>query len=483
MYVFMLIAVAVAVLMAACFNKTLVPATFKTVTQSLAPTWTAPHFKTPAWVKNANIYEVNIRQYSERGDIKSFAAHLPRLKAMGVDILWLMPIYPICEKNKKCHDKATSVCIGSAYAAYDFKAVNPDIGTLDDLKALVDEIHALGMKVILDFVPDHTGWDSKWMKEHPEYFVQVDGHFTVPIDPANGIKTDWDDTAMLDYNNPALRAAIIDAHAYWINECNVDGYREDVAGFVPTDFWAELRVALDKIKPVFMLAEWEAIPEQLDAGFEMNYGWHFHSDMKAIAKGEKTADYIDEYLAMDKAKNPPQGWHMHFTQNHDENSWNGTLKESFGEAGDLFTVFAHTFDGMGLIYSGQEAGLDKRLWFFNKDEIDWSGPSKADFFKKLLTLKHQNKALWNGLAGGALQKIHTNEDKKVYSFLREKDGDKVVGVFNMSAQPMETVFSGANYPGKYYNVFDGMETPLPANAKFSLKPWEYLVFSNKPIRY
>ena len=475
-YLFLLSAIAIATLLFAFIHKSVPVVEYKTVVQKpfIPVDWV-----TPDWVKSSNIYEVNIQQYSPAGDFKGFAAHLPRLKDLGVDILWLMPIYPVCETNRKSHEGATSKCIGSGYAAYDFKAVNPDFGTLEEFKVLVNEIHSLDMKVVLDFVPDHTGWDSLWMKEHPEYFVKVEGEFTVPIDPANGVKTDWDDVAMLDYSNPELRAAVIDAHEYWMNECGIDGYREDVAGFVPTDFWAELRVALNKIRPVFMLAEWEAIPEQLAVCFEANYGWHFHSEMKAIAKGEKSADSIDAYLAMDKAKNPAKGWHMHFTQNHDENTWNGTIKESFGAADDLFTVFAHTFDGMGLVYSGQEASLDKRLLFFNKDEIDWTGASKADFFKKLLGLKHRNQAIWNGLAGGQLQKIVTNEDSKVYAFMREKNGDKVVGVFNMSAEPLTVTLEGNIYVGDYQNVFDGTATELKADTTLVLKGWEYLVLSNR----
>jgi alpha-amylase len=438
--------------------------------------------KTPDWVKNANIYEVNIRQYSKEGNIKAFMPHIARLKKMGVDVLWLMPIYPICEKEKKCDPKVSTPCFGSAYAAYDFKAVHPSLGTMADVKGLVAEAHKLGMKVILDFVPDHTGWDSKWMKEHPEYFLKINGKFTIPLDPADqttGKLTDWTDVAMLDYKVPALRAAITDAHLFWIKEADVDGFREDVAGAIPNDYWSELRTAINAVKPVLMLSEWEDDPRHLDSGFEMNYGWMAHKMLKRVAKGLVGADTIDTYLKADLARNNPRGWHIMFTQNHDENTWNGTLKESFGDGGDCFTALCLTMDGMGLVYSGQEVSLDKRLAFFNKDEIDWKGASKEEFFRKLLDLKHRNKAIWNGLAGGRLVKIPSSDDKKIYAFVREKDGDKVVGIFNLSKETVTTSLSGGAYAGKWSNVMENKSVEMKADSKMVLKPWEFVVLSNK----
>jgi alpha-amylase len=435
--------------------------------------------KTPEWVRNANIYEVNIRQYSKEGTIKAFQKHLPRLKAMGVDILWLMPIYPICEKDKKCDTKSKGKCLGSPYAVYDFEAVNPDFGSTEDFKSLVDSVHALGMKVILDFVPDHTGWDSKWMKEKPEYFKKVDGKFTVPIDPKTKAATDWTDVAMLDYDNPATRKAVIDAHLFWIKNYNVDGFREDVAGFVPSSFWKELRLALDPVKNVFMLSEWEDVVDHFDVCFEANYGWHFHHLIKEIAKAEKPASALDEYLIDHRKRYNARGYHMLFTQNHDENTWNGTLKESFGDGADAFTVLAHTFDGLGLIYSGQESDLDHRLSLFNKDEIKWGTYPKTQFFTKLLDLKKRNKALWNGLNGGFVTKIKTTDDKNVYAFIREKDGNKVVAIFNFSKMPVDFTLQGDSFVGTYSNVYANSSTSLTKDMIFKMQPWDYLVFSNK----
>ena len=305
----------------------------KSVATTVLKTAPVISWTTPDWAKNAAIYEVNLRQYTKEGTIKSFMTHLPRLQKMGVKMLWVMPIYPICETNKKCNsEKEKTECLGSPYAVYDFEAVNPQLGTLDDVKNLVKEVHRLNMKIILDFVPDHTGWDSKWMKEHPEYFKKVNGKFTTPIDPASGAATDWTDVAMVDYNNAGLRKAMIDARLFWVKNADVDGFREDVAGFVPSDFWAELRQSFVKNvqKPLFMLSEWEDVTDHFTTCFEMNYGWSYHALIKEIAKGAKPATALDEWRTRQRSRFASKYYQMLFTQNHDENSWNGTEKESFG---------------------------------------------------------------------------------------------------------------------------------------------------------
>ena len=437
-------------------------------TKLVQQTW-----KSPEWAKNAVIYEINIRQYSPKGDLKFVEKDLPRLKSLGVDILWLMPIYPICEVNKKGS-------MGSPYAAYDFEAVNPKYGTLKDMKNFVKKAHKNGLKVILDFVPDHTGWESKWMKEHPEYFVKKDGKFTVPIDPESQKLTDWTDVAMLDYANPATRKAITNAHFFWVKECDVDGFREDVAGFVPADYWAELRQELNKLeKPLYMLSEWENEPKHFAQCFETNYGWTFHGLIKEVAKGKQPATAIDEYWVKDKAKfMGTTGWHMLFTQNHDENTWNGTLKESFGDSGDAFTAFTFVYDGQPVIYNGMEASLDKRLSFFEKDTIDWLGASKFDFFQRLCNLKNRNKAVWNGEYGGLVQKIKTDKDDKVFAFMREKDGNKVVCVFNFSNEPQKVTLQGASFVGEYVNTMNDQIQYLKQDKDLELKAWDYMILSS-----
>lgn len=425
----------------------------------------------PDWAKNATIYEVNTRQFSPEGNFKAVENQLPRLKELGADIIWLMPIFPISQKNKKG-------TLGSPYAVADYKAVNPAYGTLADFKALVARAHALGMRVILDWVPNHTGWDHVWTKQHPDWYTLVNGKMIAPIDPKTGKPTDWSDVVDLNYNNPDMRRGMIDAMQYWVRECDIDGYRCDVAGFVPNDFWAELRPALDKIKPVFMLSEWEDEPDQFKSCFNMNYGWSMHTMMKAVAKGARTADKIDSLREANQKRFPAWYYQMHFTQNHDENTWNGTLAESFGPAADAFVVLSSTLEGMPLVYNGMESNLNKRLAFFEKDSIPWGNYAKTDFFKALLTLKHRNRALWNGLAGGKAVKIPTDHDDKVYAFYRHRDNDRVIVVLNLSNQPMNIRLGGNGYEGIYTEVFKHQPMPLKPDMAMSLKPWEYRVLTN-----
>lgn len=424
----------------------------------------------PDWSRNATIYEVNTRQFSAQGNFKAVEAQLPRLRALGADIIWLMPIYPISQKNKKG-------VLGSPYAVADYKAVNPAYGTLNDFKSLVNRAHQLGLHVILDWVPNHTGWDHVWIKQHPDWYTLVNGHMTTPVDE-NGKPTDWTDVADLNYNNPDMRKAMIDAMQFWVKDFDIDGYRCDVAGFVPDDFWADVRPALDKIKPVFMLAEWEDDPKQFEVCFNMNYGWSMHKLLKEVAKGTRPATAIDSLLERNRQRFPAWYYQMHFTQNHDENSHNGTLAESFGAGADAFTVLTYTLEGMPLVYNGMEANLDKRLAFFEKDSIAWGTYAKSDFFKTLLTLKHRNKALWNGPSGGRAVKIETGHDKQVYAFHRQKDNDQITVLINLSDKPQTFRLTGDGYAGVYTDVFSRQSVELIADMTLTFKPWEYKVLTN-----
>lgn len=438
-------------------------------TASADTTSTAP--PAPDWAKNATIYEVNTRQFSAEGNFKAVEVQLPRLKELGVDILWFMPIYPISQKNKKGS-------LGSPYAVADYKAVNPAYGTLADFKKLVTRAHALGLRVILDWVPNHTGWDHVWVKQHPDWYTLVNGKMTAPIDPKTNKPTDWTDVADLNFDNPDLRKGMIEAMQYWVRECDIDGYRCDVAGFVPNDFWTEVRPQLDKIKTVFMLSEWEDEPDHFKSCFNMNYGWAMHSLMKAITKGDRTADKIDSLRNANDRHFPKGYYQMLFTQNHDENTWNGTLAESFGPAANAFIVLSSTLEGMPLVYNGMESNLNKRLAFFEKDTIAWGTYAKSNFFEALLTLKHRNRALWNGTAGGKVVKIPTDHDDKVYAFHRQRDTDQVVVVLNLSAQSQTVQLGSTGYEGTYTEVFTHQPMNLKPDMTVTLKPWEYRVLTN-----
>lgn len=414
----------------------------------------------PEWSKNASIYEVNIRQYTPEGTFNAFREDLPRLQAMGVDILWLMPIHPIGEVNRKGS-------LGSYYAVKDFKAVNPEFGTEEDFQALVDEAHDLGMKVIIDWVANHSAWDNVWTVNKDWYTLDDEGNFVPPVE-------DWSDVIDFNYDNEEMRAAMHDALQYWVREFNIDGYRCDVAGMVPTDFWVKAHTELDKIKDVFMLAE-DGEPELLIEAFDMNYAWEYAHVIREIAAGEQTFDDLDALFARDAERFPPNGYRMYFTTNHDENSWNGSDTELYGPNFENFAVLSATVAGMPLIYTSQESGLDKRLAFFEKDEVEWDGYKYEDFYRTLLTIQETNEALWNGEFGGDRTRIESQEG--TYAYSRKKDGNEVIVAINITEQPVEmTVPSWESSTYKKYGVTEGAFSAdyrlytfdLPAHSWFIL---------------
>jgi glycosidase len=416
------------------------------------------------WSKNANIYEVNIRQYTEEGTINAFREHLPRLKEMGVDILWLMPVQPIGELNRKGS-------LGSYYSVKDYKAVNPELGTMQDFKDLVNEAHEMGMYVILDWVANHSSWDNTWAFEHPEYYVKnEDGTFHSPYD--------WTDVIQFDYDNPAMRDSMTRALKFWIEEADIDGYRCDVAGMVPTDFWNDAVAQLKQIKPVFMLAEDEDNLSLLEYAFDMNYSWKLLHLMNDMAKGEKNVKDLWAYINWNNQTYSPEDYRMNFITNHDENSWNGTVKERMGDAAKAFAVLTYTIPGMPLVYSGQEAGNEKALRFFEKDTIDWSNLVYNNFYTKLNKLKEDNQALWNGLAGGDMFNLNATEDEDVFAFVRVKDDNKLVVIINFSPEKRSFQTGNEAVIGFFKDVFTNENVEIAEGTQFDLQPWSYIVLTN-----
>jgi glycosidase len=419
----------------------------------------------PEWSKNAVMYEVNVRQYTPEGTFKAFENHLPRLKEMGVDILWFMPIYPISEKNRKGS-------LGSYYSIRDYKAVNPEFGTIDDFKALVSKAHEMGFKVMLDWVGNHSGWDNQWIVDHKDWYTQDSNGNVVPPNP------DWNDVADLNYDNKELRNEMLDAMKFWIKDIQVDGYRCDYAGGVPTDFWENARVSLDSIKPIFMLAENQDQMDLLNKAFNINYGWSFHHLMNEVAKGKKTALDIDSSLVKTEKNYKAGTYSLQFLTNHDENSNNGTEFERLGEAVKTMAVLSFTVPGMPLIYTGQEIGMKKRLLFFEKDQVEWSNLEMQHFYQKLIRLKKDNVALWNGSAGGEIKLIETSIPEKILAFTREKENNQVVAVFNLSAVPIEATIY-LPQAGDYQEYFTADLKKLDKGASIKLEKWGYRVFVRK----
>ena len=417
------------------------------------------------WKHTTNIYEVNVRQYTKEGTFKAFQKELPRLKEMGVKTLWFMPITPIAQKEKKGS-------LGSPYAAQDYTSINPEFGNLEDFKNLVNEAHKMGFKVIIDWVANHTGWDHVWTKTHPEYYVHdADGSFH----RASGM----DDIIELDYKNPEMRLAMIDAMKYWVEETNIDGFRCDLASWVEVDFWQQARPEVEKIKPLFFLGEFDEL-ENPDYGkvFDASYSWSWMHKTEDFYKKKLPLTELTDLLAKYSAigGNSMRAW---FTSNHDENSWNGTEYEKYGEMAKPLAVFSATWDGVPLMYSGQELPLlNKRLKFFEKDPIPWNGSYKLEeFYKKLYQLKSENPALRGGDANATTKILQTNAPDKVLAYLRKNGDDEVLVILNLSdTQHLKLQILDDAVKGKYKSLFSGLTTDFDTKPTIEMYKWEHIVF-------
>lgn len=417
----------------------------------------------PDWSKNVVLYEVNVRQYTDDGTFNAFAEHLPRLKALGVDVLWFMPTFPIGVVNRKGE-------LGSYYSVKDFMDVNPEFGTLEDFKKIIDKTHELGMYVMLDWVPNHTAWDNPLAKEHPEYYVKDKaGKFT----PPKG--TDWTDVIQLDWTQKGLQDYMIVAMSFWV-KMGVDGFRVDHPHNTPKEFWERARTELNKIKPVLMLAEHEGPGNFMEKGFDMNYAWELHHLMNSVAQGKDSVKAIAKYFSREWAVYPNNVYRLMFLTNHDENSWAGTIDSLMGDSQRAFGTLIFTAQGVPLIYSGQEACLDKKLKFFVRDTIEWDTCSMTGFYANLIKLKKGNAALWNGDFGSPMIKIETNKENKIFAFYREKENNRVIVFLNLTKKSVSFKPALKNLDGEYTEYFTGDRTTFPLSVNLTLNPWGYKVF-------
>lgn len=424
----------------------------------------ASGFGHPEWVWKSNIYEVNVRQYTPEGNFKAFSKHLTRLKEMGIDVLWLVPIHPIGVKNRKGK-------LGSYYSVKDYKAVNPEFGTLEDFKDLVRQAHDLGMYVIIDWVANHTAWDNAMINDHPDWYTHDStGKIIPPV-------KDWADVADLNYDSPELQEYMIGAMEYWVETADIDGFRCDVAEMVPMSFWDKAVERLKQRKNVFMLAEAEG-PKYHKKAFNMDYAWEMHHVFNDLAKDKKSLMDFTSLLENQRATFPGDAIRMNFTSNHDENTWNGTVWERMGNAAYPLAVLACTMEGMPLVYSGQEAGLDKRLAFFDKDTISWKDHKMGDIYTKLLNLRHDHPALWALPAGGEMVWLDCEGSDKVLAFVRMKDKDMVAVFLNLERLPVMVKPMGDMLKGDYLNVITGKKEHVEADTFLTFQPWGYKVFVN-----
>lgn len=404
----------------------------------------------PDWAEGAVIYEVNWRQATEDGKLTTFTEqNLPKLKELGVDILWFMPINPISELNRKGE-------LGSYYASQNYTAINPEMGTLDDFKAMVDSAHKLGMKVIIDWVPNHTGCDNVWLAEHPDWYAYNP-------DSTHIQDWGWTDTYKLNYDNPELRTAMIDAMKFWVTECDIDGFRCDVAFMVPMDFWLEARKQLTSIKPLFFLAE-AANKELCDGAFDMVYNWPMGWLFEEIYKGNKSPKLIDSLTVALRDSFAVDAYQMNHITNHDRNSWDGTEFERLGDGVKAFAALSYIAPGMPLIYTGQEYGYNHRFEFFKKDAPAPYNEEWFNFYKELNALKHNHKALNAGINGGDWKVYTTTAPDAVFACSRTLGDDTVFYVANLSGKDVE------------FSIDDAPEfTHFIGGIRLTLKAWEYQI--------
>lgn len=429
---------------------------------------------TPEFAENAVIYEANIRQYSPEGTFNAFTKDIPKLKKLGIKILWLMPIQEIGIVNRKAtvdlsvDDITDSIekkkYLGNPYSVKDYKSINADFGTKADLQKLIKTAHKNGIYVILDWVANHTAWDHAWIAQHPEYYTHdKEGNMIAPYG--------WKDVAELDYNNTNLRKAMLDEMKYWLTTFNIDGFRCDLAAEIPTDFWENTRAELTKVKPVFMLMQAQK-PKLMVNAFDMQYGWESHYIFNEIVRGEKTAKDFDNLIKKNDSLYQKDDINMNFTSNHDENFWNGTEYERLQNAAETFAALTYMMPGMPLIYNGQEYDLNKRLSLYEKDTIPQVVGNMMAVYEKLGKLKTENSALNGGKSPASYHRLLTSNNDNILAFEREKNGKKVIFIGNLSK--INQSFTIA-IEGVYTDYMLGTKIEFTKNQKVNFNPWEYKI--------
>ncbi len=419
-------------------------------------------FNTVSWALRATIYEVNVRQYTKEGTLASFALHLPRLADMGVTVIWFMPLTPIGIKGRLGS-------LGSYYACRDYISINPEFGTAQDFIDVVNAAHALGMKVMIDWVANHTGQDHVWTISNPDFYIQdASGNFT----ERNG----WTDVIDLNYENTRMRAAMIDAMRYWLSTYDIDGFRCDMAHLVPLDFWLEARQLLDTIKPLYWLAECE--DTRYFEAFDTTYAWAFMHASGSLNRHESNLTPVLEQLDI-YASDGAATRKLFFTTNHDENSWNGTEYEKYGITAKAWAVFSATWGGLPLVYSGQEIPNHKRLSFFEKDTLEFPllTPALHNFYKTLFSFRAQNEAV----VLGQPQMLHTPYSNSIIGFIKKHQNNVVLVLLNISDHNrLAFEISHPLLEGNFQQIFSGLFFSFSGKEKFELQAGEYLVYQLIP---
>jgi glycosidase len=419
------------------------------------------HFTPVSWAHSTNIYEVNLRQYTAEGTFNAFAKHLPRLKDMGVQTLWFMPVQPIGILNRKG-------TMGSYYSISDYLTINPEYGTMDDFKILVNHAHDLGFKILIDWVANHAAWDHVWTKTYPEFFSKDEHNNFRPPYP------DWADVIHLNYHNQDLWTAMIDAMRFWVNEFDIDGFRCDMAHLVPLDFWMAARKELDNVKKLFWLAETEEV--NYHQAFDTSYTWEFLHKMEAYWKRETSIHGLESVLYKYDAAFPSSAMRLYFTSNHDENSHSGSEYQRMGDAARGFAVLCATWNGIPLIYSGQELPNYEALRFFEKDPIQWTGEYKLhEFYKTLLNLHSTHPALRAADSNVKTYRVRTSDGENIFAFLRRNKDREVFVVLNLSADNCDVEITDPEVNGEFKNFFSGEVIDFTQTGIIALAAWNFLV--------
>lgn len=413
--------------------------------------------------EDAIIYQVNLRAFSQAGTLKGVQDRLTQIKELGVNVIYLMPIFPVGEER-------ASGQLGSPYAVKDYKAVNPDFGTLEDLRTLVEEAHKKDMAVILDWVANHTAWDNAWITTHPDWY-QKDDNGDIIIPPG----TNYNDVAQLDFTNTEMRTAMIDAMSYWIYSANVDGFRCDYADFVPQNFWTEAITKLRSIKKnqkILMLAEGTKV-NQFAAGFDYTFGFNFFSTLEQLFKENKPATTLQNSNATEYATNyNEQNRIVRYTSNHDVNWIEGTPIELFGgKKGSIaaFVVAAY-MKSVPMIYNGQEIGYAQRIDYFSRTPIDWSTADATMLaeYKKIIAFRNSSNAIKKGTYTGY-------SSDAVSAFTMETSTEKVFVLSNLTNTTVKYLV-----PNSLKTTWkDGFTTtPIIVGNEITLLPFQYIVLKN-----
>ncbi len=419
------------------------------------------------WIKKGIIYEIFPRTFSEEGTFNGITNKLEQLKELGVTILWLMPINPIGEKNRKGS-------LGSPYSTKDFYTINPDYGNINDLKNLIGKAHALGMKVIVDVVLNHSSWDNELIRTRPEFYTRDRRSEIIPPN------TDWWDVVDFNYNQPDLQNYMIAMLKYWIKEFDLDGFRCDVSELVPTDFWETARKELDKIKPLFLLSE-GSLPEHHLIAFDMTYSWNIYDVLNVILQRKLPPQIIFDILKNEKLTYPKNSLRMRFNENHDKKR----AVEFFSYDGAFITTaLINTIPGVPLIHNGQEVGDSMFSSLFEKTNINWGTDPKNNeffkFYKKLNYLRKTNSAL----AEGDFFPVEIGDE--IFGFTRSHQKNNLLVIFNFSLnrKSIDLNFLPNNLSREKFNFdkaigrkyeFDVERMGRPANKIINLEPLGFII--------